>query len=97
MNNAEKYESEFLPDAWKNMSENAKKYGHGGMDGIIFSEFLTALTEGEDMPLDVYDAAAWMVITPLSAISIEQGGMPQQIPDFTKGAYKSRPRFDVTD
>jgi predicted dehydrogenase len=90
MNNAEKYESEFLPDAWKNMSEIGKKYGHGGMDGIIFSEFLTALTEGKDMPLDVYDAAAWMVITALSEISIANSGALVEIPDFTNGAYKNR-------
>ena len=95
MNNAEKYEDEFLPDAWKNMSENSKKYGHGGMDGILFSEFLTALTEGKEMPLDVYDAAAWMVITALSEISIAKGGALVDIPDFTNGAYKTRPSKDV--
>ena len=30
-------------------------------------------------------------------MSIKAGGAPQMIPDFTKGAYKTRPRFDVTD
>jgi hypothetical protein len=96
LNNSEKYK-EYLPDFWRTITKEQMDAGHGGMDYFELLDFANRLLEGKDMPIDVYDAAAWMVITPLSAISIEQGGMPQQIPDFTKGAYKSRPRFDVTD
>jgi hypothetical protein len=46
------------------------------------------------MPVDVYDAASWMAITPLSAESIEKGCFVE-IPDFTKGAYKTRERCDI--
>jgi hypothetical protein len=49
------------------------------------------------MPLDVYDAAAWMVITALSEISIANGGALVEIPDFTNGAYKTRQPKDVFD
>ncbi len=96
LNNSEKYK-EYLPDFWRTITKEQMDAGHGGMDYFELLDFANRLLEGKDMPIDVYDAAAWMVITPLSAISIEQGGMPQQIPDFTKGAYKTRPRFDVTD
>ena len=96
LNNSEKYK-EYLPDFWRTITKEQMDAGHGGMDYFELLDFANRLLEGKDMPIDVYDAAAWMVITPLSAISIEQGGMPQQVPDFTKGAYKSRPRFDVTD
>jgi hypothetical protein len=48
------------------------------------------------MPLDVYDAAAWMVITCLSEKSIKEGKVVE-IPDFTRGAYKVRPITDVID
>ena len=95
LNSAKKLEEEYLPDVWKNMSEQSKKYGHGGMDGILFSEFLSALTEGNEMPIDVYDAASWMVITALSEESIAKGGALVEIPDFTNGAYKNRPQKDV--
>jgi hypothetical protein len=71
--------------------------GHGGMDFFELVDFATRLVEGRPMPIDVYDCAAWMAITPLTEASIKAGGAPQQIPDFTKGAYKTRPRFDVTD
>jgi hypothetical protein len=41
------------------------------------------------MPVDVYDMASWMCITPLSELSIKTG-KTIEIPDFTKGKYKSR-------
>jgi hypothetical protein len=39
--------------------------------------------------------AAWMVITPLSEQSIAHGGMPQAIPDFTRGQWMYREPKDV--
>lgn len=93
--NATEYENEFLPDVWKNMSEDSKKYGHGGMDAVMFREFIECLREGKEMPIDVYDAAAWMCISVLSAQSIEMGGSPQSIPDFTDGKWLVRPPKDV--
>lgn len=95
INNATEYEEEFLPDVWKNMSENAKKYGHGGMDAVMFRSFIECLNEGKEMPIDVYDAAAWMAITVLSEQSIANGGMPQVIPDFTDGKWLLRQPKDV--
>ena len=47
------------------------------------------------MPIDVYDMATWMAITPLSEQSIAHGGMPQAIPDFTRGQWMYRPKKDV--
>ena len=94
--NADKHK-DLLPDFWRNITKEQIDAGHGGMDFFELVDFATRLVENKPMPIDVYDAAAWMVITPLSERSIKENGMPQQIPDFTKGAYKTRPRFDVTD
>ena len=47
------------------------------------------------MPIDVYDAAAWMSIAYLSEKSIANNGAPVEIPDFTNGAYKTRRPMDV--
>ena len=41
------------------------------------------------MPLDVYDAAAFMCITPLTAESIRNNSAPVEVPDFTGGAWKT--------
>ncbi len=97
LNNAEKYENDYLHDVWLNMSEESKKYGHGGIDGIIFGEFISALTEGREMPIDVYDAVAWMCVSALSEKSIAAGGAPQSIPDFTNGKWIVRKPCDVMD
>ena len=95
--NAKEYEEKYLPEEWKKMSAEGAKSGHGGMDGVEFRAFVSALREGREMPIDVYDMAAWMSITYLSEKSIAEGGIPQQVPDFTRGAYKTRPLRDVMD
>ncbi len=91
-------EPEFLkykPGCWAMLTEEDKRLGHGGMDGIEFRVFVDALRNGEEMPIDVYDAASWMAISCLTETSIAQGGMPQAIPDFTHGEWLRRPIKDV--
>lgn len=95
INNAEKYYEEYLPEIWKNVDKQALEAGHGGMDYIMFYSFIEALREGSEMPIDVYDAAAWMSITYLTEKSIALGGASVEIPDFTRGAYKTRAPRDV--
>lgn len=94
LNSANDY-AEHLPTYWQNITEEEKELGHGGMDYFMLKDFVEAALSGEEFALDVYDGASWMVISALSAKSIKEGGMPQQIPDFTKGEYKNRPRHDV--
>ena len=85
----------YLPDCWAMMTEEGKRLGHGGMDGIEFRLFVDCVRNGEEMPIDVYDAASWMCISCLTETSIAQGGMPQEIPDFTHGEWIRRPLKDV--
>ena len=94
LNNADRFYHDYVPECWKTITEEEKKMGHGGMDYILYKNFFTLLKEDKPMPMDVYDAAAWMCISPLSEESIRTG-MPVEIPDFTKGAWKTRERLDV--
>ncbi|MBQ8415908.1 MAG: Gfo/Idh/MocA family oxidoreductase [Clostridia bacterium] len=96
-NNAARFEKDYLPAAWQEISPEDIERGHGGMDAIEFRVFVDALKNGTEMPIDVYDAAAWMSITALSAMSIAQGGTPQAIPDFTNGMWTVRPPKDVLE
>ena len=96
MNCANDY-NDYLPDAWRNITPEERALGHGGMDYITLKTFFKAILNGEEMPIDVYDMAAWMVITPLTEQSIAHGGMPQAIPDFTRGAYLLREPRDVLE
>ena len=96
LNCAENY-TEYLPDIWRNITEEEKNLGHGGMDYLEMKAFFKAILNGEEMPVDVYDMAAWMAITPLSEQSIAHGGMPQAIPDFTRGLWHMREQKDVVE
>lgn len=95
INNATKYEKDYLPDYWQNITPEEIELGHGGMDIFTFNAFFDALRENKPMPIDVYDAAAWMCITPLTEESIAKGNIPVEIPDFTNGEWKNRERYDV--
>ena len=67
------------------------------MDYIMLKHFFETVKKGEEMPIDVYDACSWMVITALSEQSIKGGSIPVECPDFTRGAYKTRKPVDVLD
>ncbi len=75
---------------WKKYGEYASGSGHGGMDFFVLNAFVNSAKENSAPPLDVYDAAAWSAITPLSEASIENNGAPQDFPDFTRGAWIQR-------
>lgn len=78
--NAGLYEEAYLDDLWKNPVDT--EAGHGGMDGLMLSDFLRCVEEHRPMPIDVYDAASWMCISCLSEQSIREHGAPVSIPDF---------------
>lgn len=89
--NVEKYREEYEHPMWKEyLNDGVKEKGHGGIDWLVFCEFVNALKNNTEMPIDVYDMAAWMSITALSEESIAMGGMPVAIPDFTNGAWFRR-------
>lgn len=96
LNNAEQF-SEYLPKIWKDMDKQKTHCGHGGMDYLMLREFFRAVQEGRPMPIDIYDAAAWMVITPLSELSIARQGAAVEIPDFTDGAWRTRKNTDIVE
>ena len=75
---------------WKKYGKTAAPSGHGGMDFFITREFVNAIKEQRQPVLDVYDAAAWSAVTPLSEASIAMGSAPQYFPDFTRGNWIKR-------
>ena len=85
---------DYLPEIWKNVTEEILKAGHGGMDYFEMLEFIRCIKTGDEMPIDVYDAATWMSISYLSEISIKENRFVY-IPDFTRGKYKTRKTKDV--
>lgn len=93
--NVARFEADCLPAIWRDDRKDLVRAGHGGMDGIEFRVFVDCLRDGRPMPVDVYDAAAWMAVTVLSEQSVAAGGAPQLFPDFTGGEWLRRGRLDV--
>lgn len=75
---------------WKKYGELATGAGHGGMDFFVINSFVESAKLNIAPPMDAYDAAAWSAITPLSELSIENNGEPQDFPDFTRGNWIKR-------
>ncbi len=79
---------------WQKHGEYATGSGHGGMDFFVDNAFVETVKRKTTPPLDVYDAAAWSAITPLSERSLAEGNAPQYFPDFTRGNWiNNKPIF----
>jgi len=75
---------------WARWSKETENAGHGGMDFFVLHGFVEAIKRHTATPMDVYDAAAWSAITPLSEMSIEMGNQTVDFPDFTSGQWMYR-------
>ena len=83
---------------WARWSKETKGAGHGGMDFFVIHSFVESIKRKTATPMDVYDAAAWSVIAPLSEQSIELGNKTVEFPDFTGGQWMYRkPAFALND
>ncbi len=88
--NAQEYREQYEHPLWKKYLKEGVKQGHGGMDWLVFCDFVESVKNKTQTPIDVYDMAAWMSISALSEQSIALGGQPVPIPDFTNGAWMNR-------
>jgi predicted dehydrogenase len=91
------YMKEYEHPLWKDLREKAKGAGHGGMDYLEDHRLIDALLKGRYPDMDVYDAAAWSVISELSEKSVAAEGKPVEFPDFTRGAWKTNKPIFITD
>lgn len=90
-------EEKYTPKIVSLVGEMAKKVGgHGGMDFLMDWRLIDCLRNGIALDQDVYDAALWSVIAPLSEWSVANRSNSIDIPDFTNGAWKTNTPVDVT-
>ncbi len=96
--NAKTYLDQYDHPLWKKYGGDAEGAGHGGMDFFVLHAFIESVKRKVATPMDVYDAAAWSAITPLSEQSIQMGNQSVEFPDFTGGKWMSRkPVFALGD
>lgn len=81
----------------KHIGEIAKNVGgHGGMDFIMDWRLIDCLRNGLPLDQDVYDAASWSAVGPLSEASLKKRSSSVDVPDFTRGAWKNNKPHDIT-
>ncbi|MBE9461506.1 Gfo/Idh/MocA family protein [Dyadobacter subterraneus] len=97
---AEEYkavEEKYTPPIIKKIGEAAKQVGgHGGMDFLMDWRTIDCLRNGLPLDQDVYDAALWSSIGPLSEWSVAHRSNSIDVPDFTSGSWKTNKPVDIS-
>jgi len=93
----EKFYEEFEHPLWKSDRAKQATRGHGGMDFLEDFRFISCLRAGLPTDQNVYDAAAWSVVCELTDRSVADRSRPQDIPDFTRGKWKTTPPLGIVE
>lgn len=90
-------EDKYTPEITKRVGEMARQVGgHGGMDTIMDWRLIDCLRNGIPLDMDVYDAALWSAIAPLSVWSAANRSNSVDVPDFTAGNWETNePGLDL--
>ena len=79
---------------WKVAGDVARRIGgHWGGDTIMDLRWIYCLRNGLPMDMDVYDMAAWSCIFECTSKSMAARSSSVDIPDFTRGAWKTAAPF----
>jgi hypothetical protein len=88
-------EEQHTPEIVKRVGAMAKEIGgHGGMDFVMDWRLIDCLHNGLSLDQDVYDAALWSVIAPLSEWSVANRSSSIDVPDFTCGSWMTNKPVD---
>ncbi|MGH2622242.1 MAG: Gfo/Idh/MocA family protein [Sphingobacterium sp.] len=89
--------TKYTPELVKFIGEQAKDVGgHGGMDFMMDWRMIDCLRNGLPLDQTVYDGASWSSIVPLSVESVAKNSRTIDIPDFTRGNWKTNKPHDMT-
>jgi predicted dehydrogenase len=89
-------EEKYQPPIVKKVGELAKQVGgHGGMDFLMDWRTIDCLRNGLPLDQDVYDAALWSSVAPLSEKSVKNRSNSVDVPDFTRGAWQKNQPVDI--
>lgn len=87
----------YTPELHRHILTTATEFGgHGGMDFTVDWRLCDLLRNGLAMDLDVYDAAFWSAVSPLSLYSVERRSDSVAFPDFTGGLWETNAPIDLS-
>lgn len=72
---------DYLPDAWKQLSETAADAGHWGGDYFVVKDFIDAITGKIPCPIGIHEAMDMTLPGLVSQQSIQQDGEWLEVPD----------------
>ena len=85
------YKSKYKHPIWDKLKKEIElNGGHGGMDFVLVYRIIDCLNKGVPMDMDVYDAATWCSVIPLSEVSVSKGSSAVKFPDFTRGRWNEK-------
>ena len=82
------YYGEYMPERYKNVTEEQKSAGHWGGDFFIVKDFVDSVVNGVKPAVDIYDACEWTAVGLLSELSVMNGGKSMEVPDFRRNLGK---------
>ncbi|MBR3221350.1 MAG: Gfo/Idh/MocA family oxidoreductase [Kiritimatiellae bacterium] len=86
----EEYRQKYKHPMWRDVGAIATKVGgHGGMDFIMDLRWIYCLQNGLPLDMNVYDLASWSCLCEITERSVLKRSAPTDIPDFTRGAWKT--------
>jgi predicted dehydrogenase len=91
----EKYYEQYEHPLWKAERIRSATSGHGGMDFLEDVRLIECLRRGQPLDSDVYDAAAISALCALTEQSVAGHGRPMDVPDFTRGRWKTLPPLGI--
>jgi predicted dehydrogenase len=86
----EPYYAQYEHPLWERFGHTTGKYPHGPIDYMVVQQFIDAVRAKSQPPIDVYDAATWSVISPLTERSVAARSAAVDFPDFTRGKWNTR-------
>jgi predicted dehydrogenase len=91
-------EAKYQHPLTRTIGDIARKVGgHGGMDFIMDYRLIYCLKNGLPLDQDVYDAAAWSSVVPLSIESVANKSSSVEMPDFTRGKWETNKPLQIVD
>ena len=88
----DRLKQQYTPEITKKIGEIARDSGHDGSDLQLSWKLIDCLHNGLPLDQDVYDAASWSAVVPLSEWSVRNRSDSVDIPDFTCGSWKTNER-----
>jgi len=88
---------EYEHPLWRSERVRQASGGHGGMDFLEDWRLIVCLRAGLPLDQDVYDAAAWSSICELTERSVAARSRAMDVPDFTRGRWRTRAPLGIVE